>query len=44
MAALAGWGLINHHPPGPRPGSRRACVSRRRILEKRLDNSNNIII
>jgi len=24
MAALAGWGLINHHPPGPRPGSRRA--------------------
>jgi len=25
MAALAGWGLINHHPPGPRPGSRRAC-------------------
>src|SRR6218665_1589811 len=26
MAALAGWGLINHHPPGPRPGSRRACL------------------
>src|SRR6218665_2845895 len=26
MAALAGWGLVNHHPPGPRPGSRRACL------------------